>query len=177
MKAFWGGPLAQLLTTSCWRGMGAPLVTSLTLHPHRVTLHTVLTRQPQGVPRHRQIQRPVLGHTPSVVPTQPEPEARILGTEAGGAQCTLEPSYHLSENQPLPCHSQKVWPFCWRLAGHLCGHLTKGRSPAPLCTREGTEAAQCHPRALGLYLALKRHPSPVTTKIEYIFKYRKTTEA
>lgn len=42
-------------------------------------------------------------------------------------------------------------------------------SPAPLRTR----TAQGHPQALGPYLALKRHPSPVTAKVEYIFKYRR----
>lgn len=92
----------------------------------------------------------------------------------------------LSARSNLPTISQKTSHFpatprkCGLSAGGWLG-TSVGISPrvgacSPL-PREGTEAAQCLLRALGLYLALKRHPSPVTTKIEYIFKYRKTTEA
>lgn len=112
----------------------------------------------------------------TLVQTQREPEACSLGTVASRAQRTLEPSwttpssYHRPENQPLPCHSQKVRPFRPRPAGATSGGVS-GRAGVPGAPPH--PEGSCHPQALGPYLALKRPPRPVTAKVEYIFKYRR----
>lgn len=97
----------------------------------------------------------------------PDPfqDAQSLQVSAGS---DLGPDLKACIPGSLPFHTKPGW--C-----HLCGHLTRGRSLAPLCPGGASGQSML---AIGKtqtrYLTSNPYPSPAMTKIECIFKYIKT---